>query len=68
MVFYYFRVFPKEYEELKLAFEDGVWLEEDPGLWLEHAIIYTLDELIYVDSNNKSPTVSFSCSEYEMER
>ncbi|KAF8227783.1 hypothetical protein L208DRAFT_1379628 [Tricholoma matsutake] len=58
---------PKEYEEFKAAFEAGVWLEDNPGPWLGRAIIYKLDGLIHVDSNDKSPTVSFPCGEYDGE-
>ena len=57
-------LFPKEYEEFKEAFEAGVWLEEDPGPWLGRAIIYKLNGLIHVDTNDKSPSVSFPCGKY----
>jgi hypothetical protein len=58
-------LFPEEYEEFQSAFKAGVWLQEDPGPWLGRAIIYKLDGLIHVDRNDKSPTVSFPCGEFE---
>lgn len=42
-----------EYEEHWQAFDAGVWLEDDPGSWLGCAIIYKLDGLIHIDTQQQ---------------
>ncbi|KAF8227137.1 hypothetical protein L208DRAFT_1379928 [Tricholoma matsutake] len=46
-------LFPMEYEEHWQAFDAGVWLEDDPGSWLGCAIIYKLDGLIHIDTQQQ---------------
>ncbi|KAG6906447.1 hypothetical protein DXG01_013907 [Tephrocybe rancida] len=50
-------LYPRVYKKYKMAFDAGVWLEEDPGPWLGRAIVYKLQTHLHLDTGDEGPTL-----------
>jgi len=51
--------FPEIYKQYRQAFDAGVWLTEDPGPFLGHAIVYKLQGKLHRDRKDLGPSACF---------
>jgi hypothetical protein len=56
--------FPKVYKQYKKAFDAGVWFRGDDGPMMARAVIYKLQGVLHVDTNDVGPSVSFGVGKY----
>jgi len=56
--------FHKWFEKYKVAFDTGVWFEDDPGPLLGRAVIYKLQGRVHRDRHDLGPSVSFGVGQY----
>lgn len=56
--------FPDYYRKYKTAFEAGKWIAEDPGLWLERAIVWKFPVKPHMDGLDEGPTAIFNVGKY----
>ena len=56
--------FPNWYNKYSDAFQAGVWLRKDPGLFLGRAVIYKLQGRLHKDQNDIGPSASFEVGKY----
>ena len=56
--------FPDSYNKYSDAFQAGVWLRKDPGLFLGRAVIYKLQGRLHKDQNDIGPSASFEVRKY----
>lgn len=57
--------FPKVYAQYRQAFDAGVWLQEDPGPFLGHSVVYKLQSKLHNDGNDVGPSASFPVGSFE---
>jgi len=57
--------FPKVYAQYHQAFNAGVWLQEDPGLFLGCLVVYKLQSKLHNNGNDVGLSASFAVGFFE---
>ena len=59
-------LFPHYYQQLKPAFDAGVWYkDEDPGPWLQRVVVWKMEVKTHFDRSDWAPTVSIPIGEFK---